>query len=66
MSKLTLKANFNEGSGSIGNKDQWKKIDPLLRLDILKDWIAELEEEYKVAFHDNRKLMGVKDELQNN
>jgi len=64
MNKLTLKASFSNGSGSVGNKEKWKKLDPLLRLDILQDWIAELEEEYKIAFYDNRKNM-TKNELQN-
>jgi hypothetical protein len=63
MNKLTLKANFDEGSGSVGNKDKWKKLDPLLRLDILQDWISELKEEYEIAFADNRKLMGMKNEV---
>jgi len=47
--KLTLKADFFNGEGSIGNIEKWREHDPLLRADILNDWIYELSEEYNYA-----------------
>ena len=48
--KLTLKANFQTGEGDIGNVLAWQETNnPLLRLDILADWIALLEDEYEQA-----------------
>ena len=47
--KLTLKANFETGEGDIGNIDKWSENEPLLKLDILRDWIALLQIEYDVA-----------------
>jgi hypothetical protein len=47
--KLTLKADFENGEGSIGNIEKWRGHDPLLRADILQDWIADLTEEYNYA-----------------
>lgn len=47
--KLTLKANFDNGEGSIGNLDAWREHDALLRADILQDWIRDLQNEYELA-----------------
>jgi hypothetical protein len=47
--KLTLKADFSNGEGSIGNVAEWRENEPLLRADILKDWIYELQQEYDLA-----------------
>lgn len=47
--KLTLKANFDEGTGSIGNLDAWRQHDALLRADLLQDWIHDLQKEYELA-----------------
>jgi len=47
--KLTLKANFETGEGDIGNIDKWSENEPLLKVDILGDWIALLQIEYDIA-----------------
>ena len=44
--KPTLRANWFEGSGQIGNLKEWRKHDCLLRADLLKDWIHDLSVEY--------------------
>lgn len=49
MNKPTFKANFANGEGSIGNIEKFKTLDPLLRADLLKDWICELNELYDDA-----------------
>jgi hypothetical protein len=47
--KLILKADFVNGEGSVGNIDEWREHDALLRADILKDWIYDLQQEYDLA-----------------
>lgn len=48
--KITLKANFQAGEGDIGNIDKFRSENyAMLRLDILADWIALLENEYEQA-----------------
>jgi hypothetical protein len=47
--KPTLKANWFEGSGEIGNLEEWRKHDCLLRADLLQDWIHDLTKEYNHA-----------------
>ena len=55
-SKIKLIANFVDGEGNIGNLENWRlDHDPLLRLDILKDWIYRLEHEYNLTFDEWRK-----------
>lgn len=55
--KPTLKANFDAGEGEIGNLDEFRKHDTLMRLDLLKDWIYDLEQEYNKTFdeHQNKR-----------
>ena len=53
--KLTLKANFETGEGDIGNIDKWSENEPLLKVDILRDWIALLQIEYDVAHQESFK-----------
>ena len=48
-SKITLKADFDNGEGDIGNLEKWRKNNAMLRLDLLYDWIALLEDEYEQA-----------------
>lgn len=56
LPKITLKADFNNGEGEIGNLTKWREyINPLLRADILQDWISLLDAEYWVAREDMRK-----------
>lgn len=48
--KLTLKADFYSGEGDIGNQKRWHEDnDPLMRADLLKDWIGLLTKEYNLA-----------------
>jgi hypothetical protein len=47
--KPTLKANWSEGSGEIGNLEAWRKHDCMLRADLLQDWIYDLEQEYMIT-----------------
>ena len=54
--KITLKANFDNGEGDIGNIEKWRAAhSPLLRADILQDWVALLDQEYWVAREDMAK-----------
>lgn len=46
-SKPTLKVDWSEISGEIGNLEEWRKHDVMVRADLLKDWIYELEKEYE-------------------
>lgn len=56
LPKITLKADFNNGDGEIGNLIKWREcINPLLRADILQDWVALLDAEYWVAREDMKK-----------
>jgi hypothetical protein len=50
--KITLEANFQTGEGGIGNLEEWRKHDGLLRSDILKDWLHLLMAEYEKACDD--------------
>jgi hypothetical protein len=49
MNKITLKANFETGEGDVGNLKKWREVPALLRADLLKDWLVELEGEYQLA-----------------
>jgi hypothetical protein len=51
-SKPTLKANWFEGSGEIGNLEEWRKHDMMLRADLLQDWIHDLEQEYQLTLEE--------------
>ena len=42
--KPTLKANLNDVVGNVGVNPEWDSYDPVLRVDLLQDWIADLEE----------------------
>jgi len=57
MRKPRLKANVPDGEGSVSFPPEWRDNDPLLRLDLLQDWIGELTQSYNEAFADNRALM---------
>jgi len=50
--KPTLKWDFENGEGSIGNLDKFRELDSLMRLDLLSDWISELEQEHERASED--------------
>ena len=44
-----LVANDYYGEGYIIVPDEWQQSDPLLKADILKDWIYALESQYKAS-----------------
>lgn len=50
--KPTLKWDLDNGEGSIGNTESFRQLDPLLRCDILTDWIYELNKEHEQASED--------------
>ena len=54
--KPTLKWDLDNGEGSIGNTESFRQLDPLLRCDILTDWIYELNKEYKLAQREGMKI----------
>lgn len=56
LPKLTLKADFENGDGDIGNIEKWREAhSPLLRADILQHWVGLLDQEYWVARNDMKK-----------
>ena len=55
--KPTLKWDLDNGEGSIGNTEFFRQLDPLLRCDILNDWIYELNKEYKLAQREGMKIL---------
>ena len=55
--KPTLKWDLDNGEGSIGNTESFRQLDPLLRCDILTDWIYELNKEYKLAQREGMKIL---------
>lgn len=52
MPKPTFKANFEMGEGSIGNLKNFRELDPLLRADLLQDWMHDLGIEYANAVNE--------------
>ena len=45
--KPTLKWDLDSGEGSIGNLDSFRQeFNTIMRLDLLQDWIHDLQEEY--------------------
>ena len=45
--KPTLKWDLDSGEGSIGNLESFRQeLNPVMRLDLLQDWIHDLQEEY--------------------
>ena len=53
--KIKLKANFDEGEGWLGNGDKWRDAHyPLLRADILQDWMYLIEQEYTSTIYEMR------------
>ena len=55
MNKPILNANFDTGEGSVSVTQEWKDLPALLRADLLKDWIFDLnlmyEHSVNQAFH---------------
>lgn len=47
--KPTLKWDLESGEGSIGNVEAFRRLDPLLRCDILTDWLHALNIEHEQA-----------------
>ena len=50
--KPTLKWDLYSGEGSVGNTEAFRQLDPLLRCDILGDWINGLQNEHEIAHKD--------------
>lgn len=51
--KPTFKWNLDDGEGSIGNLDKFRQLDGLMRMDLLTDWMFELQKEYEFAYSDH-------------
>ena len=49
MKQLRLHANYFNGEGCLKNVVEFKELDALLRADLLKDWIYDLNKLYEVA-----------------
>lgn len=49
MKTPKLIANDYYGEGYLIVPDEWQQADPLLKADILKDWIYALENQYKAS-----------------
>lgn len=58
MIKPILNANFDTGEGSVSVTQEWKDLPALLRADLLKDWIFDLnlmyEHSVNQAFHNGQ------------
>jgi len=52
IAKPTFRANFEMGEGSIGNLKNFRELDPLLRADLLQDWMHDLGIEYADAVNE--------------
>jgi hypothetical protein len=52
IAKPTFRANFEMGEGSIGNLKNFRELDPLLRADLLRDWMHDLGIEYADAVNE--------------
>lgn len=50
FSRPTLRMNLEGGQGEVGNLDAFRELDPLLQVDILLDWLADLRAEHKRAW----------------
>lgn len=49
MKRPALRADFEGGMGHVTFPTEWRLNDAMLRADLLKDWIEELEFEYQLA-----------------
>ena len=43
-----FKMDVNTGEAKFVKTNQYKELDPIIKLDILKDWIESLIEEHKI------------------
>lgn len=61
MSKvIKLLADWDSGEGEIRRPPEWEVESPLMKLDLLKDWIYLLEMEYKCEMQNWREELKVK------
>ena len=61
MSKvIKLLADWDSGEGGIRRPPEWEVEYPLMKLDLLKDWIYLLEVEYKREMQNWREELKVK------
>lgn len=51
--KPTFKWDLENGEGSIGNLDKFRQLDSLLKLDLLSDWVTDLQQEHERAFKEH-------------
>lgn len=51
-SKPTLKWDLYNGEGDVGNLESFRNMDPLIRCDVLGDWVGILQAEYERAQRD--------------
>jgi|TARA_Y100000310_G_scaffold202006_2_gene202095 hypothetical protein len=49
---LTLRADLDSGEGDVPLTSKFDKLSPLMKADLLKDWIGELEVLYEEALYD--------------
>ena len=50
MKSIKLKLSEQSGDGHIDIPEEWNTYDTLLRMDILKDWIYSLQQEYDSTY----------------
>lgn len=65
MSKPILNANYETGEGSVSVKQAWQDLPPLLRADLLKDWMFDLNLMYETALKQAFHVGDVKLEVSN-
>jgi hypothetical protein len=56
---IKLIADWDSGEGSIARPKEWQIEYPLMKLDLLKDWIYILECEYKREIKEWRKELAI-------
>lgn len=52
MKRPSLRADYDGGEGAAVVPDEWLADDPLMRADILQDWISNLQAAYEIALDD--------------
>jgi hypothetical protein len=45
-SRIRLRADVYFGEGKVKMPPDWRGLDPVLRADLLRDWLYDLQEEY--------------------
>jgi hypothetical protein len=55
MTGIRLVANWSAVEGDIKKSPDWDELQPLVKLDILKDWIGLLDMEYNSCMYEWRR-----------